>query len=324
MPLKVYDFVYGFLNTAFMQMAVPLFFFISGYLFFCKTTNFGLREYGQKMKKRARTLLLPYVFWNLVMIAVMYFGQILFPGLLSGNNMMIADYSIKDWIMSFWDISYRTGGLHLPMNGSLWFIRDLMVAMVLSPLIWLTVKYLKYWGVIILMLAWLSGWSGPFTGLSTGAVFFFATGAWFGINKIEFVRKIKPVCILTFGWGYILAVLILNVVRGNTIWLEYANKVLILVGCALMIQVTAYYIMRGLWKPNLFLAGSSFFLFAYHSPVVVFLKKSLWNLFNPSCDLAVLGIYFLCVALTVAIGLGLYWGLKKTLPKFTAVITGGR
>lgn len=127
MPLEVYDFVYGFLNIAFMQMAVPLFFFISGYLFFCKTTNFGLREYGQKMKQRARTLLLPYVFWNLVMIAVMYFGQILFPGLLSGNNMMIADYSIKDWIMSFWDISYRTGGLHLPMNGSLWFIRDLMV-----------------------------------------------------------------------------------------------------------------------------------------------------------------------------------------------------
>ena len=114
---------------------------------------------------------------------------------------MIADYSIKDWIMYFWDISYRTGGLHLPMNGSLWFIRDLMVAMVLSPLIWLTVKYLKYWGVIILMLAWLSVWSGPFTGLSTGAVFFFATGAWFGINKIEFVRKIKPVYILTFGGG---------------------------------------------------------------------------------------------------------------------------
>ena len=62
MSLKVYDFVYGFLNSAFMQMAVPLIFFISGYLFFSKTTNFGWKEYGQKMKKRTRTLLLPYVF----------------------------------------------------------------------------------------------------------------------------------------------------------------------------------------------------------------------------------------------------------------------
>lgn len=324
MSLKVYDFVYEFLNTAFMQMAVPLFFFISGYLFFCKTTNFGLMEYGQKMKKRARTLLLPYVFWNLVMIAVMYFGQILFPGLLSGNNMMIADYSIKDWIMSFWDISYRTGGLHLPMNGSLWFIRDLMVVMVLSPLIWLTVKYLKYWGVMILMLAWFSGWDGPFTGLSAGAMFFFAAGAWFGINRVEFVRKIRTACILLLFGGDILATVILNVTRENAIWLEYANKMMILAGCSLMIQVSAYFIRSGLWKSNLFLAGSSFFLFAYHSPVVGFLKKSLLSLFDPDRDLTVLGIYFLCVALTVLIGLGLYWGLKTTLPKFTSLITGGR
>ena len=47
-------------------------------------------------------------------------------------------------------------------------------------------------------------------------------------------------------------------------------------------------------------------------------------MFNPNFDLAVLGIYFLCVALPVMIGLGLYCGPKKTLPKFTAVITGGR
>lgn len=118
--------------------------------------------------------------------------------------------------------------------------------------------------------------------------------------------------------------MILNVTRENAIWLEYANKMMILAGCSLMIQVSAYFIRSGLWKSNLFLAGSSFFLFAYHSPVVGFLKKSLLSLFDPDRDLTVLGIYFLCVALTVLIGLGLYWGLKTTLPKFTSLITGGR
>lgn len=231
MSLKVYDFVYGFMRTAFMQMAVPLFFFFSGYLFFCKTTNFGPKEYGQKLKKRARTLLLPYIFWNLVMIAIMYSGQVLLPGLLSGNNIMIADYSIKDWLMSFWDISYRTGGLHLPMNGSLWFIRDLMVVMILSPLIWMAVKYLKYWGVVVLMLAWFSGWCGPFTGFSAGAMFFFAAGAWFGINKVDFVRRIKPAYINIFG-GFILTAALLNAVE-DIVWVEYVNKVIILLGCVL-------------------------------------------------------------------------------------------
>ena len=106
MPLPVYDFTYGFLDTVFMQVAVPLFFFISGFLFFFKETGFGLKEYGQKLKKRARTLLVPYIFWNLAMLAIMYLGQVLFPGLLSGNNMMIGEYGVKDYLMSFWDVSY--------------------------------------------------------------------------------------------------------------------------------------------------------------------------------------------------------------------------
>lgn len=91
-----------------------------------------------------------------------------------------------------------------------------------------------------------------------------------------------------------------------------------------MVEVSAFCIKKKYCRPNLFLAGSSFFLFAYHSAAVGFLKKLLWKLFNPGCDIAVLGVYFICVALTVVVGLVLYWGLKKTLPKFSALITGGR
>ena len=324
MPLPVYDFTYGFLDTVFMQVAVPLFFFISGFLFFFKETGFGLKEYGQKLKKRARTLLVPYIFWNLAMLAIMYLGQVLFPGLLSGNNMMIGEYGVKDYLMSFWDVSYRTGGtVHLPMNGSLWFIRDLMVVMVLSPLIWLIIKYLKVWGPIILMLVWLSGWGGPFTGLSTTAIFFFTAGAWFGIKKIKFIKEMTPVCLISCGGVYILSAAIINIIS-TTPWTEYADKLLCLAGCALIVQTSGYYINNGKWHPKPFLAKSSFFLFAYHSPVVGFIKKALWKVCEPDCDMAVFGVYFLSVALTVLIGLCLYWGLNKVLPRFTAVITGGR
>ena len=64
-------------------------------------------------------------------------------------------------------------------------------------------------------------------------MFFFAAGAWLVINRVEFLRKIKTACIF-FGGG-ILATVILNVARENAIWLEYANKVMILAGLCVVL-----------------------------------------------------------------------------------------
>ena len=60
-----YDNISYLFSHIFAAVAVPLFFFISGYLFFYKTTAFTKSVYGRKLKKRAHTLLIPYIFWNL-------------------------------------------------------------------------------------------------------------------------------------------------------------------------------------------------------------------------------------------------------------------
>lgn len=46
--------------------AVPLFFLISGLLFFWNVDSFSKNEYKRKIKKRIKTLLLPYLVWNLI------------------------------------------------------------------------------------------------------------------------------------------------------------------------------------------------------------------------------------------------------------------
>jgi fucose 4-O-acetylase-like acetyltransferase len=51
-------------------IAVPLFFFISGFLFFLNIENFNLQSYGNKLQTRGKTLLIPYLFWNLFAIAI--------------------------------------------------------------------------------------------------------------------------------------------------------------------------------------------------------------------------------------------------------------
>lgn len=323
--VPVYIFIDGLLNKAFTQIAVPLFFFISGFLFFNSGTEFNIKIYFAKIKKRAKTLLIPYILWNFIVIILLLIGQTAFPDLMSGRNKLIVDYTLKDWVLSFWDTSYRTNGLTLPINGPLWFIRDLMMVMILSPVIFLIIKYIKKYAILIMALVWLSGYSGPCVGLSMVAIFFYSTGAWFGINRKPFVYDCKAEILITAFVIYIAAAcLIQSSVISQSSISNYLNKLELLAGCVLAIQTAAYLIRNGRCKENYFLAGSSFFLFAYHGVAITYIEKILWKVATPAGDMAVLLFYFTSVVVTVAIGLSAYWLCRKFAPSFTALITGGR
>ena len=49
------------------RAAVPTFFLISGYYFFLNT-RFTLATYKDKLRKKIRTILLPYLLWNIIAI----------------------------------------------------------------------------------------------------------------------------------------------------------------------------------------------------------------------------------------------------------------
>lgn len=88
------------------SIAVPLFYFISGFLFFFKTAFFSFDVYCSKIKKRAKTILIPYLCWNLFVILLLLAAESVFPGLLSGKNKLVVDYTFTDWLWSFYDTSH--------------------------------------------------------------------------------------------------------------------------------------------------------------------------------------------------------------------------
>ena len=75
-----YDFLINFFSEVLPQIGVPLFFIISGFLFFYRV-DFDSNVYQKKLRKRVRTLLIPYLLWNLIAILVhaMYQISFLFP-----------------------------------------------------------------------------------------------------------------------------------------------------------------------------------------------------------------------------------------------------
>lgn len=81
-------------------MAVPLF-FISGYLFFFRTA-FSVDVYKKKLKSRIKTLLIPYLFWNFVVLVGHWIVTVLSPvQLTSGAYKQVSDYTVCDYLISF-------------------------------------------------------------------------------------------------------------------------------------------------------------------------------------------------------------------------------
>lgn len=314
-------------SEIFSRIAVPLFFFISGFLFFYKVGSFTGQTYCQKLKKRAKTILVPYLLWNLLVVLFFFLSQSFFPGLMSGKNKLICDYNISDWLWTFWNTNMinppttADKGAY-PICFQFWFIRDLMVVMLFSPLVYFLVKKLRHYAVVCLGILWVFGWRFDVVGFSSAAFFFFSAGAYFSIHGKNFVETMRPF-LATSAALYILITIIELCFRGEA-WCPYLHNMGILAGIVLAVTLTAHCLGKGTWHTNTFLSDSSFFIYAYHAMPLAFIIKFFFKMIQPHTDGMVLALYVLCPLITILVGLPLYYLLKKYLPVVTSVITGGR
>lgn len=108
------------------RCGVPIFFLLSAVLLFRAE-----HSYIEMIGKKARTLLIPYLIWNTFWIMVFLILQNLpfTAAYFSGNHMPILQCSIKDWL-GLYGI-----GQEYPQCYPLWFMRDLMAVVLVSPLI---------------------------------------------------------------------------------------------------------------------------------------------------------------------------------------------
>lgn len=121
-------------------VAVPVFFIISGYFFFYNVKEFNSDVYVTKLKKRGRTLLIPYLLWNLLPV-FMIIGGNLFSIIFRGKSFdALCSFFYGLWDDGLWHIWWDKTSGTMPFDSPLWYVRDLMIVVCLSPIIYWLIK----------------------------------------------------------------------------------------------------------------------------------------------------------------------------------------
>lgn len=304
---------YKFFFDKVLAVRIPLYFFISGYLFFNRADHFTRADYFKKIRRRVDTLLIPYVSWLILAIGILALQQSLFSDFSSGKNIPIAQWGLKEIYYAFWDG---------PILGALWFVRDLFSLMLLSPLLYVLIKRFKIVPVVIFVIAYVLFPIRDIPGISMCGLAFFGMGAYFSLTKRNFVKTFAP-----YSWQiYLLYTLLavgLFLLRGSELE-SYYNRFIIPVGSICVILICSHLLAKNVCRPSDTLANASFFIYVFHQLPTMALQKLVVKYVPMHSSFMLIGMHLLCTAVVVGAGLVVYLLIRKYSPLLLKLLSGGR
>lgn len=309
-----------FFSQIICRLSVPLFFLISGYYFFHQVERFSFALYGEKLRKRAKTLFVPYVCWNVIYIGLFFLAETFIPNMRSTATKFVTDYSIEEWLRTFWDL--KNG---YPINGAMWFIRDLMIIMLASPVIYYAVKYLKIIPLVVLAYCWSSGLWGNSIIPRGSAVLFFTLGAYLSVNEIGFIQLVHSIRYYLLAiFVAVSIVMIVMEAQGHFVYSYRFGLFNILIGAFLTIGLFAHYVKKHEVSLSSCSAGKSFFIYAYHSLPLALCLNIAFKFLLPHTEAELLLIYLLTPSFIAFLGIVFYQAISKYIPRSLSLLTGGR
>lgn len=301
--------IYELFGGVFANIAIPLFFIIAGYLFFYNRDygEFTTQGYVYKLKKRAKTLFIPYLLWNsLFIVAKILTCSSLLRTVaptsgtlnLTFSSIIHAFYNTKANPIVLYDTPIGINNI-VPVDQPMWFIRDLMIVVLCTPIIYWGIRKMKHWFPIILAIGYIVASVCDYSILFLGAICFFSIGAYFSImdkNIVLEFRKIKYSLIL-----YPLTILVYFCTLQTPI-LPFMQIVVMTIGIITFVNICSWMVERGWGEVSIRLSGSVFFIFASHTMIIDMIEKLLFMSMNRTdTPLNMLLLYFLTPLLTITI-----------------------
>lgn len=296
------------------ETGVPGFFIISGYLFFLSKNS-----YYQRNKNRFFTLLIPYLLWNAA-LSLLYIaaGLMGYPQDINGKNM--AEYSIIDYARLFWDRGTYDNGNFVPILCPLWYIRNLLIMSVLSPIFYYIIRYTRELFLIIITIWWLVTYDNAFI---PQTILFFCLGAYcsiFNINPLRVISKHKSI-FLSFFLFFSFSDILSHVVMIIPFNLQL-HRLSLIFNIPALLLLADWCTKRGYFYKKL--SDSAFIVFCVHYPIVVLIRKFSISKFSDAPDWIHILLYFACVIIATTLSIGVYLLLERYFPKTKKILSGNR
>lgn len=296
------------------ETGVPGFFFISGLLLFLSKKN-----YTEKLRSRFHTLFIPYVLWNLLLLLLYVFAFALgYPQDINGKN--IVGYSFIDYLRIFWDRGSYDNGNFVPLLCPLWYIRNLIIMSIISPLLYYIIRYIRELFLIIVAVWWMTT---PHNAFISQSILFFSLGAYFAIlnkNPLEAVDRNKGIFLTLFS-VFAIGDILSHIFIGTPINLQIHRL-------SLIFNIPAFFLL-GDWcvrhgYTNKILPNAAFIVFCVHYPIVVILRKFCIATYSNASDTVHILLYFACVVISTVLSLSIYLVLNRYFPKVNIILSGNR
>lgn len=297
--------------------AVPAFFVITAYLQFIKT-----EKYSVLLKKKFKAIIVPYIIWISIYIIMNFLLQII-PNL-SGFSVNSSGDIITNWRIIDWIGAYTGYGRESckPIAAPLWFLRDLIVLIIISPII----KYIldKNKGIELLIITGIIYYCDvSLYFVFPASLFYYCLGAFISNNKYDLFTLSDRFSMLFLTCLYIVCFIIYHLVSN----VVYFNGSVLTAFCMLL---WFYRLSKHLVVSNRLFCilkkteKYSFFIYCFHGPFVIAIMNRLWCKFIPEYGcfgiineiLPVFICFFICFFAAVI--------LEKWLPYIYNVLNGSR
>ncbi|MEZ4853130.1 acyltransferase family protein [Flavobacterium sp.] len=304
-------FLQNFISYGLTRIAVPLFFLISGFLFLYDK-NVAFQNLVFKIKKRIKTLLLPFLLWSFIGILFYYVIQLIPQTQSFFTNKSISEYSISDWADKL---------LFNPIPYQLWFLRDLFLLVILSPIIVFILTKVDYFFVVIILPFWFLNLNFF---IQSESILFFSIGMLIAINDLKI--NIKTAMFKNgLLWLLLLFLTICFKYFNQEVLSVFTFKVSILVGIVSFWYLYDYFFLK---FPIVFtkiekITWATFFIFLAHEPILTIVKKGLFFVMGKS-QTTIFIIYLLTPIFTVFVCLLFGKFLLRVSNKSFFILTGGR
>lgn len=308
----------------------PIYFFISGFVFFL---NFkpSPKSYLRKFKNRISTLLIPYIIWNTIALLFEFSYKLPYINSYFPNfNSIDYNLSVSAIINTFWNASngvfYQIHYVCAPENGPLWFLRDLMIAVAFTPVLYYLLKNTGKFTIISLFILYLTQAYFQLGHLNRLIItfFFFSTGAYLSINKKDIFAEFKKVKHLSFILYPLISLtyMVSLYVYPNQDFLITLKSLNTIAGLLFAYNLSAYLLTNNKCKLNRFLASSSFFIYVSHALFCNLIIRLLYSAIHPVSDLAMLSVFVLSVVITLTIIMSTFYLLQRYCPRILKILTG--